>query len=36
MHVVDNLPLSGTAYGTEIDLGADVANPLLELEKACL
>ncbi|BCG64430.1 MAG: universal stress protein A [Methyloprofundus sp.] len=34
MHVVDNLPLSGTAYGTEIDLGADVANPLLELEKS--
>lgn len=34
IHVVDNLPLSGTAYGTEIDLGADVGNPLLELEKS--
>jgi universal stress protein A len=34
IHVVDNLPLSGAVYGTEIDLGTDVVNPLLELEKS--
>lgn len=34
IHVIDNLPLSGVAYGTEVSLDKLIDNPLLEAERA--
>lgn len=33
IHIIDNLPLSGTAYGTEIDMNTATDNALLANEK---